>query len=312
MERVTTIAAIRARSRAARARGHTVGLVPTMGALHEGHLSLVRAARAAADLVVVSVFVNPTQFGPGEDLDAYPRDLEGDEARLRALGDDAPDLVFAPPVEEVYPGEPLTTVHVDRLTDVLCGASRPGHFDGVTTVVNKLFNIVEPDRAFFGRKDFQQLAVIRRMVADLDQPVDVVGAPTVREADGLAMSSRNAYLDEEQRRDALALSRGLRAAVATARRARDDGHGPTAMQLREAVLVTLGEHPDIRVDYVDVLDPQSLTPPAPDAGSVDPAERREQQLLVAIAAHVGPARLIDNVVVGDREDEDRLLAATDR
>lgn len=311
MERLTTIAEVRARSRAARAEGRTIGLVPTLGALHDGHLANVRTIRAVADFVVVSVFVNPTQFAPDEDLDAYPRDLEGDIETLRTLDRDAPDVVFAPTVAEMYPGESRTTVRVGGLADVLCGASRPGHFDGVGTVVTKLFNIVEPDVAAFGRKDFQQLAIVRALVRDLDLPVRILPTPTVREPDGLAMSSRNAYLGTDDRRAAVALSRGLRAAVEEARAARDGGRRPSPDRLREVVTVTLRAHPRVRVDYVDVVDPQSLSPPEPpegDAGSEDVSDTRE--LLVAVAAFVGSARLIDNVVIGDTEDEERVLAAT--
>ncbi len=321
MERVTTIADLRGRVSAARADGRRIGLVPTMGALHEGHLSLVRHVATLADLVVVSIFVNPTQFAAGEDLDAYPRDLDGDEAALAALGDATVDLVFAPDVDEVYPdGTPLTTVHVAGLTDRLCGASRPGHFDGVATVVSKLHNLVAPDVAVYGRKDFQQLQVIRRMVADLNQPVEVVGAPIVREPDGVAMSSRNAYLQGEDRAAARTLSQALRAGVEAARAARRDGAAPAPGMIEEAVRVIMSADPRVRIDYVDVLDPDTLAPvtpappdatrgqaPGPDAYGPPTGE---SPLLVAVAAHVGPARLIDNVVIGDADDEDRLLAAT--
>src|SRR6056297_2976012 len=229
MERLTTIAAVRDHVAVARAAGHRIGLVPTMGALHEGHLSLVRRAREHADHVVVSIFVNPTQFGAGEDLDAYPRDLPGDLAALRGLGEQAPQAVFTPSVAEMYPdGVPRTRVLVDGLTERLCGASRPGHFDGVGLVVTKLHAIVQPDVAVYGRKDFQQLTIIRRLVADLDQPIEVVGAPIVREDDGVAMSSRNRYLDGDQRRTARSLSRALRAAVVAARTARAHGRPVTA------------------------------------------------------------------------------------
>ncbi|MBW3659816.1 MAG: pantoate--beta-alanine ligase [Actinobacteria bacterium] len=301
MERTTTIAGVRVRVAEARSAGARIGLVPTMGALHAGHLSLVERCRDLADLVVVSIFVNPTQFGPGEDLDAYPRDLEGDEAALRALGPAAPDVVFAPAVDEVYPRDPVTTVSVRGLDQVLCGVSRPTHFDGVTTVVTKLLNIVQPDVAVFGRKDFQQLTILRRMVADLDVPVELVGGPIVREPDGVAMSSRNRYLEGVDRTAARALSRALRAAVAAARAARAAGEVPSSGVLRDAATVRLRAEPGARIDYVEVLDPDTLAPPP------DGADR----WLVAVAAFVGPARLIDNVVVGERADEDALLAATD-
>ncbi|MEX1177103.1 MAG: pantoate--beta-alanine ligase, partial [Nitriliruptor sp.] len=223
MQRLTTIAEVRAAVAEARRAGGRVALVPTMGALHEGHLALVRDASSRADLTVVSIFVNPTQFDRDDDLAGYPRDLEGDEAQLAGLGELAPQVVFAPDAAEVYPRPPVTTVHVAGLTDGLCGASRPGHFDGVATVCTKLFAIVQPDLAVFGRKDFQQLAVIRRVVADLDLPVEIVGGATVREPDGLAMSSRNRRLDTAERRSALCLSRALRSGVAVARAGRAAG-----------------------------------------------------------------------------------------
>lgn len=326
MQRLTTIAEVRAASRAARAAGETVGLVPTMGALHEGHLELVRRARARAGFVVVSIFVNPTQFGPGEDLEAYPRDLEADEAALRGLGDAAPDVVFAPPVEEVYPGGRMTTVTVAGLTDVLDGVARPGHFDGVTTVVTKLLHMVEPDLACFGRKDAQQLRVVQQMVRDLDAAVEIVPVPTFREADGLAMSSRNRYLTEAQRPAALRLSRALRAAVLAAREQRADGVDPDPGMLQRVADVTLRADPEVRPDHVVVLDPDSLTqlaPPPADGPTSEPGTAAAggatggrpgpapTRLLLAVAAHVGQARLIDNVTIGDVDDEDRLLAATD-
>ncbi|MBW3561329.1 MAG: pantoate--beta-alanine ligase [Actinobacteria bacterium] len=319
MQRVTTVAELRDAVRGARGGGARVGFVPTLGALHDGHLANVREMATRSQLRVVSIFVNPLQFGPGEDFAAYPRDLDGDDAALSQLGDDAPDLVYAPEVREVYPGfEPgvgtgiATTVSVARLNETLCGASRPGHFDGVATVVAKLLNQVQPDVACFGRKDFQQLQVIRRMVADLDLPVEIVGVPTVREPDGLAMSSRNTYLDDEERRAARCLSQGLRSAVLAAREARGADGPVTAGLLRDAALGTIQAEPRARVDYIEAVDPDTLAPPDPGAaetGGADGGEVRE--LLVALAVHVGPARLIDNVVVGDIEDEQRLLDATD-
>lgn len=317
MRRVTRIDELRAHVRAARTEGRVIGFVPTMGALHDGHLSLVRQAAAASDFVVVSIFVNPLQFGPNEDLDAYPRDVEADERLLAGLDAAAPALVFAPRVAEVYPRPMVTTVHVDGLTEGLCGAKRPGHFDGVTTVVAKLFSLVQPDRAFFGRKDFQQLQAIRRMVEDLNLPVAVVGLPTVREPDGLAMSSRNRYLAPDDRRAALALSEGLAQAVRTARSARSDGRPPSPDAIRAAVTGTLTAESSLRIDYVEVVHPDTLRPP--DQGGEDgvgtqteaeaTGAESPEQLLVAVAAFVGSARLIDNVVVGDQEDEDRILAA---
>jgi pantoate--beta-alanine ligase len=320
VERLTTIAAVRAAVADARAGGARVGLVPTMGALHEGHLALVREAAARADLVVVSIFVNPAQFDRADDLEGYPRDLEGDEAQLAGLGADAPAIVFVPSAAEMYPRPRVTTVTVTELTDRLCGASRPGHFDGVATVCTKLFSIVQPDLAVFGRKDFQQLAIIRRVAADLDLPVQIVGAPTVREPDGLAMSSRNRRLDGGERLAALALSRALRAGVAVHRACSASGRPADPVRVRDEVAGTLSGAPGVTVDYVEVLDPETLAPPdavtsspgctATARGQAGDDAPEAEELLVAIAAHVGPVRLIDNVVLGDREDEDRLLAAT--
>jgi pantoate--beta-alanine ligase len=271
---------LRAALAPARAEGRTIGLVPTMGYLHEGHLSLLRTAREQCDVVVMSLFVNPTQFGEGEDLDRYPRDEERD-ARLAAEA--GVDYVYAPPVEEVYPGGFATAVEVEGLTEVLDGdpAQRgPGHFRGVTTVVAKLFNTVQPEVAYFGQKDAQQLAVIRRMVRDLDVPVRVEGLPTVREADGLAMSSRNAYLDSGERVRAAALSRALRTADA---RAREESL-PAAIAAARAELEAEGIEPE----YLEARDPDDLTPVA---------ELNGRPVLLAVAARVGGARLIDNVLI---------------
>ena len=273
---------LRRRLDAARTRGLRVSLVPTMGALHEGHLELVRHARAISDLVVASIFVNPTQFGPREDLASYPRDLERD---LRLLAAVPADLVLAPAVEAVYPPGHATTVHVAGLTDGLCGASRPGHFDGVATVVAKLFSMVGPCSAVFGRKDFQQLQVIRRMTADLDLPVTVIGRPTVREPDGLALSSRNRYLTPDERRRATALVDGLRAAAA----AFGAGERSPAV-LEKSVRARLEGRVD-DTDYVFVGDPETLRPlagPVPSGRTV----------LAAVAARVGRTRLIDNAELG--------------
>ena len=276
---LTTIADVRAACDAARAAGGRVGFVPTMGFFHEGHRSLMRAARAADDFVVVSLFVNPTQFGPTEDLSAYPRDPDGDRAVTEAEG---VDVLFTPTVDEMYPAGARTTVHVDGLTERLCGASRPGHFDGVTTIVAKLFSIVGPSRAYFGRKDAQQLAVIRRMATDLDLPVDVVGCPLVREVDGLALSSRNVYLDADARQAATILSGALyMASEAVVRGQRD------AAAIRQLVVDTIGHAPQVRVDYVEVVD----------AATLEPIEQITSDTLVALAAFVGKARLIDNVTI---------------
>jgi pantoate--beta-alanine ligase len=265
--------------RAARGEGKTVGLVPTMGALHEGHLSLVRMAKAQCDRVVVSIFINPLQFGPNEDLAKYPRDFERDRDLLEREG---VDFIFAPGVEEMYPPGAITYVTVEGLSDKLCGRSRPGHFRGVTTVVSKLFHIVEPDRAFFGQKDAAQSAIIRRMVLDLDIPVQVVIAPIVREPDGLAMSSRNAYLDAPQRKSALVLSRSLK----TLQERFNQGER-NVQTLIEAGKRVFAEDPSVRLDYFEIVDPETL----------DPVHDLSHSALVAVAAFVGKARLIDNVVL---------------
>lgn len=259
--------------------GRTRAVVMTMGALHEGHLSLVRAARERADEVVVTIFVNPLQFGPSEDLERYPRDLEGDLALLAGAG---ADLVFAPDVAQVYPdGDPVVRVSAGALGERLEGAHRPGHFDGVLTVVLKLLHLVRPDVAFFGRKDAQQLMAVRRMVADLDVPVEIVGVETVRDDDGVALSSRNAYLDAEQRISARALNRALRAAQAAA------GAGAPADEVRRAAAEVLASEPGVVVDYVALVD-DTATDVAADA--TGPA-------VLAVAARVGTTRLIDNVTL---------------
>jgi pantoate--beta-alanine ligase len=267
-----------------------------MGYFHEGHRSLMRAARANNDAVVVSLFVNPTQFGPTEDLDNYPRDLEGDTTISVAEG---VDVLFVPSVAEMYPRGTCTTVHVAGLTERLCGASRPTHFDGVTTIVAKLFSIVGPCRAYFGRKDAQQLAVVRRMTADLDLPVDVVGCPLVREPDGVAMSSRNAYLSPDERRSATVLVRALRAAADAV-----DAGERDARTLRELVTATVAGEPAVRLDYAEVVD----------AATIQPVDRLERDTLIALAAFVGSTRLIDNIAVsfdGETVSVDRGLTPAD-
>lgn len=265
---------------AARREGRAIGLVPTMGSLHEGHLSLLRAARAECDLVVMSLFVNPAQFGPGEDLERYPRDEQRDLALAAEAG---VDLVYAPPVAQVYPDGFSTTVEAGDLTEVLCGdPSRrgPGHFRGVATVVAKLLNSVQPDVAYFGQKDAQQLAVIRRIVRDLDIPVRIEALPIVRESDGLAMSSRNAYLSPAERRRATTLSRALHGVERTAR----EGSLAAALEAGRRELEAAGVEPE----YLEARDPESLEPVAELSG---------RPVLVAVAAEVGAARLIDNVLI---------------
>ncbi len=267
-------------ARRARTDGLTIAFVPTMGYLHDGHLSLMREARRRGDRLVVSIFVNPLQFGEGEDLDTYPRDPEGDAAKCREVG---ADVLFLPSKATMYPAGFQTTLVAGPLADALCGASRPGHFDGVLTVVLKLFQVVKPQVAAFGRKDFQQFAVLSRMVRDLDLDVEMLGLPIVREADGLAMSSRNAYLSAEQRAQALALSRSLRgaeAAFAAGERSADT--------LRAAIRAGIEAQPLARVDYVEILDAEDLVAPA------DPVDR---PAVAAVAVFFGKTRLIDNVVL---------------
>ena len=279
MEIFTTIDAVQDSSRAWRGKGKRLGLVPTMGALHQGHLSLVRAAKSQCDVVTASIFVNPTQFGPNEDFAKYPRTFERD---CELLEKEDVDSIFAPAVREMYPGETVTYVIVEGLSEKLCGRSRPGHFRGVTTVVSKLFHIVEPDVAFFGQKDAAQLAIIRRMVRDLNFPVEIVGCPIVREPDGLAMSSRNAYLDAGQRKSALVLSKSLR----RVQEAYSQGERNVA-QLIAAGKETIAEDRQIRLDYFEIVDPETL----------DPLDDINKPILVAVAAFVGSTRLIDNVVL---------------
>jgi len=267
--------------RKARGKGLRIGLVPTMGALHEGHASLIRAARAECGYVAVSLFVNPTQFGPGEDLARYPRPIENDLAVCRREG---ADLVFAPAAAEMYPEGFATTVRIAGLSEKMCGAFRPGHFDGVCTVVAKLLAIVQPDAAYFGEKDAQQLAIVRRMAADLNLPLEIRGCPLVREPDGLAMSSRNAYLSPEERQQALAIS----AALADTRKAIESGERDAAAvadMLRRRLQAARG----VELQYVAVVDPDTLAD----------LDRIGGQALVAVAAKVGATRLIDNVLLRD-------------
>jgi pantoate--beta-alanine ligase len=259
--------------------GRTIGFVPTMGALHEGHFSLVRAAKARCDAIAVSIFVNPLQFGPTEDLSKYPRTLEHDAERLETLG---VDLLFLPSVEEMYPPGAKTHVIVNELSGKLDGASRPGHFRGVTTVVAKLFEIVRPDFAFFGQKDAAQVAVLRQMVRDLDMDVEMVVCPIVREADGLAMSSRNVYLTPEQRQQALVLHRALLCMQVAA----DQGERDT-VKLREIGLQSLAEEPGARLDYLEIVGPHNL----------DPVTDISQGALLAVAGWFGSTRLIDNLLL---------------
>ena len=274
-----TISETRAFVRQARARGRVIGLVPTMGYLHEGHLELMRRAKGQWDMVIASIFVNPTQFGPGEDLGRYPRDLERDAEMAGSVGVDA---IFNPPVEEMYPQGYCTYVDVEGITDKLCGLSRPGHFRGVATVVTKLFNIVQPDYAYFGQKDAQQALVVKRMTVDLNMAPEVVIVPTVREQDGLAMSSRNLYLEPEQRRAALVLSRGLE----RARKALREGERNPA-EIRQLVIDMIQAEPLAELDYVELYSYPGL----------EPLERMEGLSLLALAVKIGRTRLIDNAVL---------------
>ena len=259
--------------------GRRLALVPTMGYLHEGHLSLLREGRARADLLLASIFVNPTQFGAGEDLDRYPRDREGDLDKARACG---VDVVFCPEVEAMYPPGHQSVVSVRELSRPLCGERRPGHFDGVATVVTKLFNICRPHLAVFGEKDYQQLALIRRLVADLDLDVEIVGMPIVREPDGLALSSRNQYLGAEERAQATALHRGIEAARELAR-----GGERSAPALLAAARSIIESASLARVDYVELRDASSLAP----------IDRLEAPAVLAVAVFFGATRLIDNAVL---------------
>ncbi|GFE62399.1 pantoate--beta-alanine ligase [Geobacter sp. AOG2] len=262
-------------------QGKTIAFVPTMGYLHEGHASLLREGRTRGDILVLSIFVNPIQFGQNEDLDSYPRDRERDCRTAEACG---VDIVFTPATTDMYPSGFQTGVAVRELSQHLCGASRPGHFDGVATVVTKLFNIVQPDVALFGRKDYQQLAVIRRMAADLNLPVQVVGMPIIREADGLAMSSRNSYLSPVERQAALCLSRALvrvRDRYATGER--------SAAVLKDEAMAVIAQEPLAAIDYLEVRDGTTL----------EPLQTVDSGTLVALAVKLGQTRLIDNTLLGE-------------
>ena len=269
------------RSAVAQARrdGKAIGLVPTMGAMHKGHVSLIDAARERCDFVVVTTFVNPTQFEPGTDVDAYPNTPEADLAACESTG---ADLVFSPGASAIYPGGRCATVHVPGVTEGLCGAHRPGHFDGVATIVTKLFNIVPADVAFFGEKDYQQLAMIRTLVRDLNIPIEIVGCPTIREPDGLACSSRNAYLSETERKQAACLSRALFAAVAGVRGGQCDVRMITAA-IRDGILAA----GPAEIEYVEVVD----------AASLESLDKIDRPARICLAVRIGSCRLIDNVGV---------------
>lgn len=264
--------------------GQTIAFVPTMGFLHEGHLELMRAGKKHADKLIISVFVNPTQFGPGEDLDQYPRDTEGDLEKAHNVG---VDIVFMPSATEMYPEESETRVRVENLPRHLCGLSRPGHFDGVATVVAKLFNITKPHVAVFGQKDYQQLAVISRMVMDLNMDIQILGVPTVREPDGLAMSSRNSYLRPEERRSALSLRKSIDLAGALFR-----GGEKKAKAIKDEIQSLVLSHPFTEIDYIALCDPVTL----------DDIEVLGHENLLALAVRVGKTRLIDNCLLREGRD----------
>jgi pantoate--beta-alanine ligase len=279
MDVATTIESVRSLVKAARGRGERIGLVPTMGALHVGHVSLIEAAIQHGDFVVVSIFVNPTQFCPGEDFEAYPRPLDAD---LQICRDAGVDVVFAPTPEQMYPAENLTWVTVDKLTGPLCGRGRPVHFRGVTTVCTKLFNIVAPDVAYFGQKDGQQAIVIQRMAADLNMPLEIVVCPTVREPSGLAISSRNQYLSDQEKKDAAKIYASLQ----ECRRMVDAGVTNTR-QIIERMREILLKVPSIEIEYISIVD----------AGTLEDIETIAGKILTAVAVKIGPARLIDNIMV---------------
>ena len=279
MEVVNTVAVMQEVCERLMLSGKRIALVPTMGFFHEGHLELMRIGRELSDFVVVSIFVNPTQFGPNEDFESYPRDMESD---LTKAEEQNVDVVFAPSVDEMYPNGSQTKIMVERVTKHLCGLSRPGHFDGVTTVVAKLFNITKPHIAIFGEKDYQQLTVIRRMAKDLDMDIRIVGVPTVREPDGLAMSSRNSYLNADERVSALSLNKSLDLAEDLFKQGERE-----VFKIKEAVETLILSHPHTTVDYINVCDPLTL----------EDLEILEKEALVALAVKVGKTRLIDNRVI---------------
>ena len=275
---VKTVEEVRTYVKSAKREGKTVGFVPTMGFLHEGHKSLIVRAAKENDFVVVSDFVNPTQFGPNEDFEAYPRDIEKDAEICESAG---ADIIFNPEASEMYDNA-LTTVTVDKITKVLCGASRPGHFAGVATVVSKLFNIVAPDRAYFGEKDAQQLMVIKKMVKDLNFDIEIIGCPIIREEDGLAKSSRNTYLNSDERQAALCLSRSLNLGKELI------ASGETSAEVvKSAIKAEIEKEPLSRIDYVEIVDLDTL----------ESAERTDTGILTAIAVYIGKTRLIDNFII---------------
>jgi len=279
MEIIKTVKHMQKRADKLRSAGHLISLVPTMGFLHKGHLELMRVAKKNSDRLIISIFVNPTQFGPKDDFDEYPRDMEGDLKKSRQVG---VDIVFSPSVEDMYPESYQTNVHVEKVTRNLCGISRHGHFDGVCTVVAKLFNATKPHLAFFGQKDYQQLTVISRMVIDLNMDINIVGVRTVREPDGLAMSSRNSYLNEEERKSALCLKKSLDLAAQMYEKGE---RSPAAV--KEAVESLIKKHPFTEIDYVTLCDPVTL----------EDVQTFGHENLLALAVRVGKTRLIDNCLL---------------
>jgi len=284
MEVVKATESVRILVKAARSENKKIGLVPTMGALHIGHISLIEKAVKECDFVVVSIFVNPTQFGPGEDFEKYPRPLEAD---LKICEKAGVDVVFAPTPEQMYPSENITWVNVEKLTETLCGRSRPGHFRGVTTVCAKLFNIVAPDIAFFGQKDAQQVIVIKRMVADLNMPLKIDVCPTVREPNGLAVSSRNQYLTDQQKQHAAFIYKSLQKCNEMIKAGTEDA-GVIISEMKKL----LEQVPSIEIEYVSIVDSQTL----------QPIDRIVGKILAAVAVRIGPARLIDNILVDTRQE----------
>ncbi len=278
MRIITTIGEMQEVADSIRREGRDIGFVPTMGFLHEGHLSLIRMARQRADVVVVSIFVNPIQFGPGEDLATYPRDFERDCALAEKAG---ADIIFHPEAEEMYGGDFLTYVEVGKITESLCGARRPGHFRGVATVCAKLFNAVKPHFAVFGQKDYQQSLVIRRMAADLNLDLDIITGPIIRESDGLAMSSRNTYLSSQERKEAAALQEALQLGVGLIRE--EERSVPA---LKEAMRQLIEEKPSARIDYLEIVDPDTL----------EELSTVGEHALLALAVYIGNTRLIDNIL----------------
>jgi pantoate--beta-alanine ligase len=276
MQIIEKISHMQETSRQIRSSGKTIAFVPTMGFLHDGHLELLRQGRRRADVLVLSIFVNPTQFGPTEDYAKYPRDMEGDLKKAEGAGT---DIVFSPPVSEMYPEGSQTTVKVKNLPEHLCGLSRPGHFEGVATVVTKLLNIIMPHIAIFGQKDFQQLAVIRRMVTDLNMDMEIIGMPTVREPDGLAMSSRNKYLNPEERKSALCLKKSIDMSLAMLKEGERD-----AEIIKSSIRGLISSHPFTDIDYISICDPLTLE----DLNTI------KEKALLALAVRVGKTRLIDN------------------